>query len=91
MFGALTSGLVAICGLAIIGCFIFVVIKMFQNGDKTMGIISLVTIPCGIGMLIAFIFGWMNVGKYNAMLVMVIYTLSMLVLGPASFMSGIMN
>ncbi len=87
----MTAGLLSIVGLVIIGCYIYVVIKMFQNGDKTMAIISLVTIPCGIGSLIAFIFGWMNVGKYDAMIVMIVYTLAMLALGPASFLSGLMN
>ncbi len=87
----MTSALVAILGFAVIGCYIFVVVKMFQNGDKTMGIISLVTIPCGIGSLSAFIFGWMNVKKYDAMIVMIVYTIGMLLLGPASFLSGIFN
>ena len=87
----MTAALLSLVGFAVIGCYIFVIIKMFQNGDKTMAIISLVTLPCGIGSLIAFIFGWINVGKYDAMIVMIVYTLAMLALGPASFLSGIMN
>src|SRR5438094_10081132 len=45
-------------GLVLIGelvCYILVLIKMFQAGEQTMGIICIVlTLCCGIGGLVAF-------------------------------------
>tara|TARA_R110002012_G_C11526732_1_gene600069 strand:- start:657 stop:827 length:171 start_codon:yes stop_codon:yes gene_type:complete len=36
---------------------------MFQNGHTGLGITSAVlTLVCGIGSLIAFVWGWMNMG-----------------------------
>lgn len=44
-------------------CLIIVIVNMFQNGKTGLGIATIVlTFLCGIGSLIAFIWGWMNVG-----------------------------
>lgn len=44
-------------------CLIIVIVSMFQNGKTGLGITTVVlTLFCGIGSLIAFIWGWMNVG-----------------------------
>ncbi len=44
-------------------CLIIVIVNMFQNGKTGLGITTIVlTLLCGIGSLIAFIWGWMNVG-----------------------------
>ena len=62
-------------GIGSLVCFIMVVIKLFQNPEtKTMGIVSLVTICCGIGALIAFIVGWMNADKLGIKNVMLVWT-----------------
>ncbi len=64
-------------GLVIGGlvCFILVLIKMFQSGETAMGIVCIVTfILCGLGMLIAFILGWINVSNWRIQQVMLIWT-----------------
>ncbi|HAI43470.1 MAG TPA: hypothetical protein DCM40_37915 [Maribacter sp.] len=44
-------------------CLIIVIVNMFQNGKTGLGIATIIlTFLCGIGSLIAFIWGWMNVG-----------------------------
>ena len=48
------QGLLAIGSLV---CFILVIIKMFQVGEQTMGIVCLVLILCCIGGLVAFVYG----------------------------------
>ncbi len=55
-------------------CFILVLIKMFQSGETAMGIVCIVTIFCGLGGLIAFILGWINVAKWRIQQVMMIWT-----------------
>jgi len=65
-------------GLLLIGslvCLIMVLIKMFQAGDQTMGIICLVLILCfGIGGLVVFVLGWINSSKWNIKNLMMIWT-----------------
>ncbi len=64
-------------GLGIGGlvCFILVLIKMFQNDETTMGIVCIVTsLFCGLGVLIAFIMGWINASKWQIQQVMLIWT-----------------
>ncbi|MBN2290931.1 MAG: hypothetical protein JXM70_00815 [Pirellulales bacterium] len=56
-------------------CYILVLIKMFQNSETTMGVICIVTfILCGLGVLIAFIVGWINAGKWQIQQTMWIWT-----------------
>jgi len=44
-------------------CLIIVIVNMFQNGSSGLGIATIIlTLLCGIGSLIAFVWGWMNMG-----------------------------
>ena len=44
-------------------CLIIVIVNMFQNGSSGLGIATIIlTLFCGIGSLIAFVWGWMNMG-----------------------------
>jgi hypothetical protein len=65
-------------GLAGIGsliCFIMVLVKMFQNGQTGLGVACIVLIfLCGIGGLIAFIMGWINVDRWRIRNVMLAWT-----------------
>lgn len=65
-------------GLAVIGsvvCFILVLIQMFQRGQTTMGIVCIVlAICCGLGGLVAFIFGWVNHRPWGITNVMIIWS-----------------
>ena len=47
---------------------------MFTHGSQTMGIVCLVTILCGFGLLIAFVYGWMKVGEWKNLPVMGVWT-----------------
>ena len=53
-------------------CWIMVLIKMFSEGALK-GILGII---CGI---YAFIWGWMNSGKYNLRNVMLVWTLAIIV------------
>jgi len=55
--------------------FVLIIMKMFANDDATLGIICIVASLCGgIGGLIVFVMGWINVAKYNAHMVMYAWT-----------------
>jgi len=72
---ALILGLLGlVLGIVSLVCFVMIVIRMFQTGDQTLGIICIVTIFCGIGGLIALVMGWVNVAKYDAQQLMTIWT-----------------
>ena len=44
-------------------CLIIVIKNMFDNGSSGLGIATIIlTLVCGIGSLIGFVWGWMNVG-----------------------------
>lgn len=57
-------------------CFVLVVVKMFQNNQTNLGIVSLVLLLCcGIGGLVAFVFGWVKSKEWNILPVMLAWTL----------------
>ncbi len=62
-----------VVGLVAIVCWILVLVKMFQNGQTGLGIVS---ICCG---LVAFIVGWMNATQWGIKNVMLIWTLTIVV------------
>jgi len=66
-FGALHI-LNVVVGLGQIICWIFVLVKMFQNGQTALGVVS---ICCGI---VAFVVGWMNADAWGIKNVMLIWT-----------------
>jgi hypothetical protein len=68
------QGLQFLLAIGSLVCFIMVLIKMFQSGEQTMGIVCIVLAFCGIGFLVAFIYGWINVTKWNIKNVMWIWT-----------------
>src|SRR5207244_2318083 len=49
-----------VAGIASLVCFVMVLIQMFQHGQTGLGIACIVLIFCGVGGLIAFIYGWMK-------------------------------
>jgi hypothetical protein len=52
------GGITGIIGLV---CYILVLIQMFQHGKTGLGIACIVLFfCCGLGYLIAFIYGWVN-------------------------------
>ena len=82
----LTLGFVA--GVGSLVCFILVLVKMFQNGQTGLGIVCIVlTFCCGIGPLIAFIYGWVKAGEWRITNLMTIWTVFFVL----SILSGVLN
>jgi hypothetical protein len=68
--------LALLCGLAMLVCFTLVVVKMFQNGKTTPGIVSLVGLLCGIGMIFAFVYGWMKAKDWRITNIMIVWSIA---------------
>jgi hypothetical protein len=62
-------------------CFILVVAQMFKRGQSGMGIVCIVLLCCGVGGLVAFIYGWVKHREWGLTNVMIIWTVCIIVLG----------
>ena len=93
--GALLGLLVLAAFIVSLVCLIMVIVKMFQNDQSTLGIVTIILILCtGIGSLIAFVVGWMNAAKWNIRNLMLAWTgaiIGMMVLGALLFAMGVMT
>jgi hypothetical protein len=66
-------------------CLVLVIINMFQNGKSGLGIATIVlTFLCGIGSLIAFVWGWMNMGG-KVMIAWTIFTVISIIASVGGF------
>ena len=66
-------------------CLIIVIKSMFDNGNSGLGIATIVlTFLCGIGSLIAFVWGCMNVGG-KVMIAWTILTIAGVIAGAGGF------
>jgi hypothetical protein len=72
--GVLGQVLAAIGGLGSLVCFIMVLVQMFQRGQSTLGIVCAVLALCGIGILIAFIYGWIKHREWGITNIMYAWT-----------------
>jgi hypothetical protein len=73
--GALITLVAAVCGIASLVCFILVVVKMFQKGETGIGIACIVGIfLCGIGGIVAFVYGWIKSGEWQLQKIMLVWT-----------------
>lgn len=61
-------------GLVNVVCFILIIYLMFQAEEVMLPILCIGLVFCGLGGLIAFLFGWIDVGKYDAKKIMLIWT-----------------
>ena len=66
-------------------CWIFVLVKMFQSNKIGLGILSII---CGI---VAFVWGWQNVGKVVPKNVMLAWTVAFVLGIIAGYSSGMMT
>jgi hypothetical protein len=72
---ALGQALSGIAGLGSLVCFILVLIQMFQRGQTGLGIACIVLLfCCGIGGLIAFIYGWVKHREWGITNLMMIWS-----------------
>jgi hypothetical protein len=64
-----------LCGIVSLVCCILVIVQMFQRGKTGLGIACIVLLLlCGLGGLIAFVYGWMNVNQWGIKNIMLIWT-----------------
>lgn len=65
----------ATCGFVSLFCYIFVVYKMFVESETVIGIVCAVGILfCGIGVLVAFVYGWIKANEWEIKPVMFAWT-----------------
>ncbi|MBX9787968.1 MAG: hypothetical protein K2Y37_03555 [Pirellulales bacterium] len=68
-------GICYLMSLAATVCWILVLIKMFQHGETTWAIASIVLVFCvGIGQIVAFVFGWSKAREWNMQKLMVAWS-----------------
>jgi hypothetical protein len=72
--GAIANLLSGVVGIIALVCWIMILIRMFQAGATGPAIASIVLIICGIGPLIAFVYGWMKIDELRARNIMYIWT-----------------
>jgi hypothetical protein len=77
VLGSIVGGIAGIVSLV---CYILVLIQMFQHGQTGLGIACIVLLfCCGIGALIAFIYGWVNARQWNIRNIMMIWTVCVVI------------
>lgn len=75
VLGMALIGIMVLVGLVGFVCFVMVVVKMFQHDQTGLGITCIVLSLCGsIGLLIAFVVGWMNATQWGIKGVMTAWT-----------------
>lgn len=74
MFTGPVGIILILLGLTSLVCFILVVVRMFQEGQTGLGIVTILTLFCGIGGLIAFVYGWIKSKDWNLQTVMLVWT-----------------
>ena len=73
-------GVGVILSLVALVCGVLVCVKMFQNNQTGLGIISLILMFCsGIGYFITLIYGWMKSSEWNIKGLMMVYTASFVI------------
>lgn len=73
----LLQALATLSGLVVFVCFVIVIIKMFQNNNAVLGIVSILT--CFLGHLIALVVGWKNKDAWKLNTVMPAFLLAYVV------------
>ena len=77
MNDTLATIVVGLASLVSLACFILVLIQMFQRGASGMGIACIgLTLCCGLGGLIAFIYGWAKARDWNIVKLMTVWTVA---------------
>jgi hypothetical protein len=63
-----------VAGVASLVCFIMVIMAMFQHNQTGLGVACIVLIFCGVGGLVAFVYGWVKAKEWNLMNIMLVWT-----------------
>jgi hypothetical protein len=73
----LTALVIGAAGVVNIICFVIVLIQMFQRGATGLGITCIVlALCCGMGVLVAFVYGWMRARDWNITNLMTVWTIA---------------
>jgi hypothetical protein len=85
MNDSLSLLLVGASSLVWVVCFIVVLIQMFQRGAAGLGIVCiLLSLCCGVGSIVAFIYGWVKARQWNIMNLMIAWTVAWAICAAAS-------
>ena len=77
-----------VSGVGSLVCFGLVLVKMFQHGQTGLRVACIVLLfYCGIGGLVAFIYGWVKAAEWSITNVMTIWTVFFVL----SIGSGVLN
>ena len=88
MSDTLAGVVVGLASLVSLICFILVLIQMFQRGQTGMGIACVaLSLCCGLGGLITFVYGWVKARDWNMVNTMTIWTVAFAV----DALAGILN
>jgi len=74
MLALLLYLVVLVVSIASLVCFVMVVIEMFKHDQTGLGIACIVLIFCGIGGLIAFVYGWIKNNEWGLQKIMLVWT-----------------
>lgn len=78
----------SLAGLVSLVCYVLVIIQMFQHGQTGLAVVCLVLLLCcGLGGLIAFVFGWMRARDWNITNLMTVWTVAFVI----EVAAGVMN
>ncbi|MHC2070493.1 hypothetical protein ACYFX5_23725 [Bremerella sp. T1] len=76
----ISAGQVLIAGIVSIVCFCMIIYRMFKADQIALPLICIVLAFFGFGGgIIAFVVGWIDVKKYDAMKVMVTWTIALVI------------
>jgi len=80
MNDTLATAIVAFASLISLICFILVIIEMLQRGAVAMAVTCiLLSLCCGLGGLIAFVYGWARSSDWHIATVMKVWTVAFIV------------
>ncbi len=69
------TALSLLLGLVSLVCYVMVVIQIFQHGETGMGLACTIgLLLCGLGALLAFIYGWVKAGPWRLNNIMLVWT-----------------
>src|SRR5438477_12228825 len=67
-------GLLFIASIVSLVCFVMVLVQMFQRGQSGLGIATILLLFCGVGGILAFVYGWVKSTEWNLKNVMLLWT-----------------
>lgn len=77
----ISASQVAIAAIVSFVCCCMILYRMFKAGEVALPVFCILSAFLGFsGVIIAFIVGWINVRKYDAMKIMVIWTIALVFL-----------